>query len=256
MESWLQTQLNWREEPGSWLAGSLLAHMLAANLAWLLAHRKGALGSWAARLRAWPGTTWLLTLLRWTFFVAPPYAALLLGIVTPSSLGWAEIDWVRSVAAGGASGALALGLLCLGWWSYRRGLPSPEELVSEAPLLARPVTWLLTMAETASLQLHWAFYRSAAIGLALPLRPQWGEWVGLSLVYLGWLLNPWLHHELRIPVRAEPILRRAVVALVTTAYFVLTHNFWLCWALHTLFEAGALMMGGQKHRQTRSLPVD
>jgi hypothetical protein len=253
LQSWLQAQANWREEPGLWLAGSLLAYVLAANLAWLVVRQKGTLGRWAARLQAWPGTTWLVALLRWVFFVAPPYGALLLGIISPRSLGWAEIDWVHGAGVGGITGAAALVLLCLGWWSYRRGLPSQQDVV-EVPLSVRPVGWLATVVEAAALQLHWAFYRSAALTVTWPDRPQWWNWIGLALIGLEWALNPWLWRRLNTPSQAEPIYRRAILALVTTAFFILTGNFWLCWALHALFELGAQAIGGQKQKQTRSQP--
>ena len=235
--TWLQSQLNWQEEPGLWLAGSFLLYVLASNAAWLLRHQRSAI-----RLQTWPGTLWLITLLCWAYFVGPPYAALLLGVVSPRWLGLSEVDWVGSMGMGGAIAAAALGLLGLGWWSYRRALPRRGDPCGRPgqgqalPLLPRPLRWLLAIIETAALQAHWAFYRSVFIVWLEELH--WGSWAGLGLVCLEWALNPWLQRGLRRPTQAEPILRRAVLALVTTALFILTRNLWLCWALHGLFEAG------------------
>ncbi len=238
-QTWLQIQLNWRDEPVLWLLGSFLLYVLACNVAWILGReRSGRLGRAVGRLHAWPGSRWLVLLLRWAYFVGPPYAMLLLGVISPRWMGLGEVDWVHSAGTGGAVAAAALGLLSLSWWSYRRGRPVQQSDIG-VPFVPRPLRWLLVLMETAALQAHWAFYRSGFITQTWLDDPYWGSWAGWALVCLEWALNPWLRHGLRQPDEAEPILRRTVLALVTTTLFILTRNVWLCWALHALFEAWA-----------------
>jgi hypothetical protein len=248
---WLRAQLDWQAEAGLWVAAPFLAYVLASNLAWFTARRKGTLGQAAARLRDWPGGRWLLILLRWALFAGPPYAALRLGIVSPRSMGLGEIDWVYSAGVGGAVAAGALALLTLSWWSYRRALPPQSETVEPSPP-RQPLAWLLVLAETVALQLHWAFYRSVLAAQPWPAQPEWRRWAGLGLLLVEGMLNPWLRHGLKRPFQADPILRRLILALVTTSLFLLTGNFWLCWALHALFEIAATAMNAQGHSQTRS----
>jgi len=250
--TWLQTQLNWRDEPGLWLLGSFLLYVLASNGAWALyRHCPKPLERARDRLQAWPGSRWLGLPIRWAYFVGPPYAALLLGVISPRWMGLSELDWVRSLGVGGAAAAIALGLLGLSWWSYRRALPCRGDpggcpdvgtTLAVAPgqgqalPLPRPLCGLLALVETAALQIHWAFYRSAFVNPDWLSELYWGSWAGWALVCLEWALNPWLRRGLRHPAQAEPILRRAALALVTTALFILTRNLWLCWAVHALFE--------------------
>ena len=50
-QTWLQIQLNWRDEPGLWLLGSFLLYVLASNVAWILGRqRSGRLGRAIDRL--------------------------------------------------------------------------------------------------------------------------------------------------------------------------------------------------------------
>lgn len=236
LPSWLQAQLNWREEAGLWLAGSFLFYALVSNGSWHLRRL-----AFATRLQGWPGSRWLALLWRWAYFIGPPYVALLLGVISPRRMGLSELDWVHSVGVGGVAAAIALGLLSLSWWSYRRALPwggdhGGRPGRGQALPLSRPLRWLLALAETAALQAHWAFYRSVFIDRAWLGDLYWGSWAGWALVCLEWASNPWLRHGLRQPTQAEPILRRAALALVTTVLFILTRNLWLCWVTHALFE--------------------
>jgi len=195
--TWFQAQLNWREEAGLWLAGSFLFYVLVSNGSWLLRRLRPV-----TRLRSWPGGRWLALLSRWAYFVGPPYAALLLGVISPRWMGLSELDWVYSAGVGGAVAAVALGLLSLSWWSYRRALPRRRQ--PQGVPLPRPLRWIM---EAATLQIHWAFYRSAFIDQAWLGDLYWGSWAGWALVCLEWSSNPWLRHGLRRPAQAEPILR-------------------------------------------------
>jgi hypothetical protein len=170
--------------------------------------------------------------------IAPPYALLLLGVITPKSLGLSEIDWVQNLGTAGVVAVGALIFLCLGWWSYRRFRPpDPHRIGPGTRSLSLPR--LTGVAEALALQAHWGFYRivvAEQIGLE---DAHWGVWAGMGVVALEWALNPLLRRALIQPPRSEPIVRRAVLAIVTTALFILSRNFWLCWALHALFEVVA-----------------
>ena len=247
IQEWLQSQLNWQEHAGLWLVGSVLIYVLMSNVAgiacwYLRSQRPGAM-----RVLQHPATTWVLRFLRWAYMVAPPYALLIMGVVSPSSMGLSEIDWVQSMGMGGALAAGALALLSLGWWSYRRSLPAGPDRPQPAPrsLLLR---WLFALMETFALQAHWGFYRSVVADQAGLGTGQWADWAGMGAVALEWALNPLLRRSLRLPPRSELVIRRAVLALVTTALFILTRNFWLCWALHALFEALVQLQDGTPAR--------
>jgi len=243
IQEWLQSQSNWQDQSGLWLVGSILIYILVSNLAglarWYLPSRRPGVISVVQQ----PAATWVFRLLRWAYMVAPPYALLLMGIISPTSMGLSEIDWVQSMGMGGALASGALALLSLGWWSYRRSLPLEPERPRLAPRTLL-LCWLVALIETFALQVHWGFYRSAVadqVGLG---NAQWVFWAGIGLVALEWVLNPLLRRSLRHPPHSEPAVRRAVLAIVTTALFILTHNFWLGWALHALFEVLAQTQDG------------
>ena len=242
VQTWLQAQLNWQYEPGLWLAGPVILYALAGTIAWVVQRRPAVLGALAPRIRAWPGSYWLLQLVCWAFLFGLPYAALTMGIVSPRWMGLSEIDWVQSMGVGGPLAAAALALLWLSWWCYRRGLPALEgDTAPDSPYPA--LRWLRAIVETAALQAHWAFYRGVFVGGGWVADPQWGSWAGLAMSCMGWALSPWLWQALRQPARSDRVLRHAVLAVVTTALFILTRNFWLCWALHALFEMVATHVG-------------
>jgi hypothetical protein len=251
LQDWLRAQLNWRVEAGPWVGGSLLIYVVVSNLAWLAARQHGALGRVARHLRDSPGGRWCVYVLRWAFFAGPAYSVLLKGIVPPSSLGLAEIDWIHSVGLGGALAAAALALLCLGWWSYLRAVPSLRSVADRSPLRL-PAGWLIVLTEAAALQLHWAFYRSVLATLPPSNMPNVARWAGMGLILIQGMLNPWIQHGLRQPAEAEPIVRRGVLALVTNSLFLIVPNLWLCWLLHALFDLAAIAMSSRKHKETRS----
>jgi len=243
IQEWLQSQSNWHEHSGLWLVGSVLTYVLASNLSglarWYLPSRRPGTMSVLQQ----PVATWVFRLLRWAYMVAPPYALLLMGIISPRSMGLSEIDWVQSMGMGGALAAGALALLSLGWWSYRRSLPVELERPQLVPrsLLLR---WLVALIETFALQVHWGFYRTVVADQVERSTAQWAGWAGMGLIALEWVLNPLIRRSLRRPPHSEPVIRRAVLAIVTTALFILTRNLWLCWALHVLFEGLAQLQDG------------
>ena len=236
IREWLQSQLNWHEQPGLWLVGSVLVYVLTSNLArialWYLRPRRPG----ALRVLRQPAAQWMLRLLRWAYMIGPPYTLLLMGIISPRNMGLGEIDWVQSMGMGGALAAGSLFLLSLGWWSYRRSLPSDRfrPHLAHRSLLLR---WLFALIEAFALQAHWAFYRTVVADQAGFSGGQWEAWAGMGVIALEWVLNPFVRRSFRSPPHSEPVVRRAVLSVATTVLFILTRNFWLCWAVHALFEA-------------------
>ena len=167
-------------------------------------------------------------------------------------MGLTELDWIASLRAGGPLAAIVVGLLLFGWLVYRHALPTglaPGRIERVGRLLRAPL-------DAALQQWHGAFYRALVIGLlpaamgslmTVPLVPAlarsaatdalyWGSWLGLGLLALEWALNPFARAELRQPIRREAALRRAILAIATTALFTLTRNLWLCLACDIAVE--------------------
>ena len=214
-----------------WVLGSLIAGVGARLAVWLMARWSLALRSWltgtAGRILAWLG--WMIWL------VAPGYAALLLGILSPRLMGLTQIDWGAPFGYGLAFAALAMAILVAAGVTVRqRGFALPAWPTLSAALAGS----VLLGAEAGALQWHWAFYRSAAIqatqelGASAPVVV--GTWIGIGIVVLEGALNPRLWQDLQIPGQAERRVLRAVLLVATSVLFLLSRNFWLLWATHAL----------------------
>jgi hypothetical protein len=258
-------------EPAVWVAGSLLAAVLATNLSWLIARKVGAR---ATRLHA--GLRPLAWLLVSAYLLLPPVGALSTGAISPYFLGLAEINWLESLAAGGLLTALIVALAAVGRAVYGRNRVAEVRFSGQlwrAPLDAVFQQW------------HWAFYRAGLVGWLASLVSReadiaavlqgaisgivfpewagpaalllqlvstkalqllqtlleqplyWGSWLGLGLVAVEWSLNPFARADLRSPGCRELLLLRVALAVATTALFTLTRNLWLCLVCHVLAEA-------------------
>jgi hypothetical protein len=246
--------------PLLWLAGSLALAMLATNAAWLIlrAVRRGRTPAPGGGWGPWEPWIWLLWAL---FLLLPPMAALWTGALSPYWMGLTETDWVESLASGAATAAAGGGMIVFGWLVYRHKLPPRPRSGSRL----RP--WLAPV-DAALLQWHWAFYRAATIGgLTLIAKMNegttgalsgllaqiakdplyWGSWLGMILVAVEWLLNPFARRTLFRPqddpesaAAAERTVIRMALAVVTTAAFVLTRNFWLSLACAVIVETAVV----------------
>ena len=231
--------------PAIWLWASLAVAIVATNATWLLLRffRKDNSKPDGPIWSILPALGWLLVSL---FMLLPPPAAWRQGALSPRLMGLTGNDWIENLRTGAPLMLFTIGVLIFGWLIYRRSLPGDRTRSRSERLgavLRAPV-------DAALLQWHWAFYRALTIAL-LPLaaglmtssailRPiqaqlidaslYWGSWLGMTLVALEWLLNPFARADLRRPSRQgsrEIALLRLALAVATTALFVLTSNFWL-----------------------------
>jgi hypothetical protein len=243
--------LAWHEG-WSWLGGSVLVAALCANLAWFFRQpRPGAVWDLVARLATWRFSPWLLQLLRLLYYIGVPFAALLwghdavvgrlLGLqpfplpVLAGEDGGADVpehflDWAYDAGWAVALGIGALGLLALGWWTYRRSLVTAGFVSGEGEMVAGANSsgWVL-LREAAYQEIHWAFYRNAP---ALAVGTYWGVWIGFALVALEATLNPAWRRGLADPGQAPARLMGGALAVVSSVLFLLTENLWLALVLH------------------------
>lgn len=204
---------------------ALALYVVASWLGWLGAHwqrrhPEGRLARWS---RQGPARAAFYAA-RVVYGLGIPYAALLMGIASPRLLGLTEIDWIQSLGPGGALAGLALALLTVGWWGYRRSVP----------LSASLSPWPLALLEVAAWQAHWALYRAAAV--AWLNDPYAGAWVGLMLAALEAALSPGTWQALASAQEAESVLRPAAFAFSSAVLFLFTRNLWLCLAYHAVGE--------------------
>ena len=238
-------------DPSFWLLASLAIAIVATNLTWLALR---LIGKRSGKQAGPPGSIWaaLAWLLSSLFFLLPPPAAWRFGGLSPRLMGLTGIDWVASLRAGAPLAGLIVGLLIFGWLVYRHTLSGDRGRTRAERVGAT----LRAPMDAALLQWHWAFYRALAIALLpivasaltnrailLPLGRQlaeasvyWGSWLGLALVALEWLLNPFARAGLQRPGQREIALLRVVLAVATTALFTLTPNFWLLLICHLAVE--------------------
>jgi hypothetical protein len=238
--------------PLLWVLGSLALAVIATNVAWLI--RRAAWRRPPAKDGVGAGLEPLIWLLTALYLFLPPIGALWAGALSPYLMGLTETDWVNSLVSGGVLAAASGGIIVFGWLVYRHRLPvRPRE--------GSAIRWWLAPVDAALLQWHWAFYRAGVIGwLALVLKMEspapeallalvgeqplyWGSWLGMVLVAVEWALNPFARSALagssNSPANApsaERTVIRMALAVVTTALFVLTRNFWLSLACHVIVE--------------------
>jgi GNAT superfamily N-acetyltransferase len=232
-------------DPGVWVLGSVVVAAVATNLAWLA--RRALRGSGGSAGALVEPLRWLAVAL---FFALPPILAWRSGALSPYLMGLAEIDWARSLTSGVILMLVSAGIVLAAWAvGLRTARMQPE---------GRPPLWRAPL-DAALLQWHWSFYRAGLAGwllladggasfadrmplpdLAAPVARAlaaqvlatdafyWGSWLGMALVAAEWALSPFAR---RSALRPYTLLRVAL-AVVTTAVFVATRNFWLALALH------------------------
>jgi hypothetical protein len=209
--------------PGFWLLLSLLT---TAALSVPLNRRRRPWVQWL-----WLGH-WLLI----------PYFGLLFGGLSPRLMGLAYFDWSVSLSLGIGLIFAVLALLVIVRMTV--DLPSPHQSRTEEsapikssgaehPLDAHRPAWqavLMLIAAGGVEQFHWTFLRGSLweILLALPEPPElpayWAVWIAALIVILT--------AALRRPTVLQWLLLLATL-VTTSILFFYTHNFWLCWILHS-----------------------
>jgi hypothetical protein len=237
-----------------WVMVSAAVYILAANLLWWTR----SLGRRPATGSGWAGSPYGRNLFQvgsFLYYVIVPYLALGgwlplaggprilgwqpqqgllaladMGLVVPSQQ-WPVTRWLEAAGTGLGLGFLSLLALGLAWANALSLAPSVRPRLRFAPL-----PWWSVLVAGLSLEVHWAFYRGA---LAVVLDDVYaGTFVGLALVVLEWVLNPFWRHGVAPPAGTTPDAGRvwlnAGLVLTSTLVFLLTRNLWICLAVHWL----------------------
>ena len=214
------------------LALSIVLYAVMANLAW--ASRKWTLLSGRrSRFILWASTSRIARVIgeivRWMYYLAIPWAALMLGYDTTRALGIWRMDWL--------AGLLPFAILVVGsgivivwvWRPYAR-TTHPHAIDETGWNWARQIVEMLYQ------EAHWAFYRSGPV--------IWigdfylGSLCGLALILLEGGSNPFVRANVEEVTRADAPLWSASLAIVSTLVFILTQNAWYSLIAHLLLALG------------------
>jgi hypothetical protein len=245
----LQALFDYRVELVLWVLGSILLYGLSVNVVQRLRRTSsGRLGRCVAAVEGWPYSPWLSQVLRFVYYLGIPYLALTRGVTSPALMGMWGRDWFQPGWYGGLAFGFTLGLgaLLLVLWGWRRfllitagsGESTPRQPYTfQRRVLAAPWGWGLIVLDVLYLEMHWAFYRSAAIR---SLGDYYGVFVGFLLVLAEWGLNPRTRYDLGIARRdAETVTTMAIAFTISIVYYF-TANVWLCMVAHLVMQFGLL----------------
>lgn len=217
-----------------WIGLSLLMHVLARLLLWRFRHpRPGRLARWVERLRDSPHTNWIASFARAAYFLVLPYVLLLRGITNPRWMGFADLDWPRSLGLGVplATGAV---VMLIGGIGYHQRVTGHSAQFPRAQIAGRPGGWVGLWPVVVYREVHWAFYRSGTLALG------WGHYGGvfgaLVPILLEQMLDPFVRHDLASPTRSLSTLLTIALTLLSPIWFYLTANLWMTIALHWTVE--------------------
>lgn len=215
-----------------WVIGSVLVYVAAAYGWWRWHESADRLSAGWQRWRQRIGSPAVSVPLRALYYVGVPYAAMLLGAADfPIYLGLARLDWPSSIGRGALAGAaLFLGLVAIAAYSLR----GPHRLRAGAETDdSRGVT---VVYEALFLEAHWAFYRLPGILATGDLLL--GAWIGATLAVVEQVADPHWRSRAASKQWALAAWQRLALLAGMTAVFLLTRNFWVAWAVHTLVEWG------------------
>jgi len=239
----------YRLELVAWVLCSILVYGLAVNVSQRLRRSSWSrLNRSLTALDRWPHRLWLHQALRFIYYLGIPYLALTRGITSPVLMGlwgthWFHPRWAGDLALGAA---VALGALLLLLWSWRHFLlttanTEPGAQASPYPfqrrLLSVPWGWGLLVLDVLYLEMHWAFYRSAAIR---SLGDYYGVFVGFVLILTEWGLDPRFRRDLDMTSRDGKAMTTVAIAFVVAIVYYLTANLWLCMTVHLIVQFGLL----------------
>lgn len=234
----------------SLLAGlSVLAYGLAAELYPRYHTYPPALSDISARRRLPSSLLRAISyhFLRIVYFIGVPYLALRLGVIPVNWMGlggWTatEYDVLRTLA-------LMLTVLVATVLTWRDFVHC-EDSLSDRPMSNIPALEPLAGAlEVVYLQVHWAFYRGAAL--------VWtngdyhaGIWSGFVVILLEEMLNPQVRRNLLRPSDAGVAVGiRWALAASSGVAFMLSRSLWLVALLHWAIELSSLAVRRELSRR-------
>ncbi len=212
------------------IGASIVLYALAANLAYAnRTPRPGRIGrftEWASSHR-FPRVVGELA--RWAYYLALPWATLMLGYNTVRALGIWNLDWFTPLVA---FGLLAVGAAIVSIWIWRPYARAEHpHAIDESGW-----NWARHIVEIFYQQAHWAFYRSGPILWLAD--PYWGTFFGLALVLIEGWSNPGGRANARDITRADAPLWSGSIAIITAVVFIFTQNSWYCLAVHLALDVG------------------
>lgn len=245
----ISSVLDYRAEVVLWVLASIGIYTVAANLLHFLHHRSSSrLGRMVAGVEAWPHSLWFFGALKFIYYLCVPYVALTRGVTNPTVMGlwsrdWFQPQWFQDVGQGSVIGLGTVVLLIWGWRQYLQATAETEYKPERRPFeterrsLAVPWGWGLVLLEVLYLEMHWAFYRGAAIRL---LGDYYGAFLGFVVVLAEWWLSPEIRRDLGMAHRGGETMTTAAIALSIAITFYFTANLWLCIAIHVGIRFGLL----------------
>ena len=218
------------------IGASIVLYALSANIAWA---QRTPRGGRVGRFVAWWQTHWvgrgISELARWVYYLALPWATLMLGYSTVRALGVWGMDWLAP--------ALNFGLLAIGaavvivWvWQPYAHAEHPHAIDESGWNWARHIIEILYQ------EAHWTFYRCGPI-LWLD-NFYWGSFFGLMLALIESWSNPTVRANVRDVTRADAPLWSGSIAIISTIVFIFTQNAWYCLIVHLLLDQGLRGMIG------------
>lgn len=184
--------------------------------------------------------------LRSLYYIGLPYLALRQGIIPANLMGLGE--WTATedeVLKTIGLMLLVFLLIALTWWNYARTLTNGNDRSSLGESGTDPMAATL---EVIYLQIHWAFYRSAA-SLWAGGDYYSGTWLGLVLVVLEELLNPEIRRKLVRPGANLTIGIGWGIAAASGVALLFSRSLWFIAFLHLLIEMfGVVVRRKLSHR--------
>ncbi len=224
--------------PLIWIGASIGFRIWIVRLDWWLRSVPQTLpGRAAAGYRNWLLQPLCTELVRLTYYLGIPYAALITGVVPASALGLRipvlgpELPWLAAVAVGG------LLVLAIAWVHTLRATnqlpaPLPGPFLQQLETFASRWGWGVLIREAIYQQAHWGFYRGALNWFLRDV--YWGAWLGLFLAGFEAWANPAARQSLRRPGHAPAALLTASLAVISTAAFIVSRNLGITAAVHVL----------------------
>ncbi len=209
---------------------SIVLYTLMANLTWTNRQLRGGR---FGRFLAWARRVWIARafaeLARWLYYLALPWATLMLGYDTIRALGVWGLDWLGQAAQFAILGSGAVVVIIWVWQPYAQ--TEHPHAVDESGW-----NWARHIVELIYQQAHWAFYRSGPILWLGDF--YWGSFLGFALTLIEGWSNPVVRANARDITRADAPLWSSSLAIVSTIIFIFTQNTWYCMIVHLLIDVG------------------